>query len=398
MEPPTSTAPFTNTALPAPLMERLTAALGREPVWIVSAPGRVNLIGEHVDYCDGFVLPMAVERRCVIAAVPATGDVGRIRTLTLNETTEIELASKPAAGRGWENYVRGVISGFQERGARLPGFDAVIFSDVPLGCGLSSSASIEVAIATLIEAMTGTIIDPLEKAELCQRAEHEYAGVPCGLMDQYASVMARRNHLLLLDCRTKQSRQVPFADPGLLVLIINTNVKRKLVDGEYAKRRAQCESAAKAMGLASLRDATLEILEGARGAMDESSFRRGRHAITEISRTSAAADAIAAGDWAGTGRLMYASHDSLRDDFEVSCAELDVVVDIAGRIGEAGGVYGCRMTGAGFGGAAVALVRASAGRTVEETIRRSYREQTGLEPYLFASRPAHGAMILRRPD
>ena len=385
-------------AVSSKVLARLESALGRKALWIASAPGRVNIIGEHVDYCDGFVLPMGVERRCVIAAAPNNDGVARVRTLTLGESVEIDLNTTPEVTKGWENYVRGVVAGFQSRGVTLPGFDAVIHSDVPLGCGLSSSASIEVATATLLEAMTGEGIDPLEKTELCQRAEHEYAGVPCGLMDQYASVNARRDHLLLLDCRSKQSRQVPFVDPHLEVLVINTNVKRKLVDGEYARRRAQCEAAAQAMGVGSLRDATLERLAGAKAEMDDLAFRRGRHVITEIVRTEAAAAAVAAGDWARTGELMYASHDSLRDDFEVSCAELDVVVATARKIGAVGGVHGCRMTGAGFGGAAVALVATSRAREIEEQVRRSYREQTGLDPYIFASRPAAGAMIQRRPE
>lgn len=384
--------------MPAGLVARLEAALGRAPEWIVSAPGRVNLIGEHVDYCDGFVLPMAVERRCVIAAVPMAGTVARIKTLTLGESTTIELGTAPAVSKGWENYVRGVIAGFMARGAELSGFDAVVHSDVPLGCGLSSSASIEVATATLLEAMLRDPMDLLEKSELCQRAEHDYAGVPCGLMDQYASVNARRDHLMLLDCRSKQSRQVPFSDPDLQVLVINTNVKRKLVDGEYARRRSQCEAAAAAMGVGSLRDATMAQLDAARDGMDELAYRRGRHVISEIGRTQTAAAAISESDWVRTGELMYASHDSLRDDFEVSCAELDVVVGVARKLGAKAGVYGCRMTGAGFGGAAVALVRTADAREIETLIHRRYREKTGLDPHIFASRPAPGATIHRRPD
>ena len=383
--------------LPVPLLERLESELGCAPVWIASAPGRVNLIGEHVDYCDGYVLPMGVERRCVIAAAPGPEGVARIKSLTLGESVEIELGVRPAPAQGWQNYVRGVLAGFHSLGNKVPGFRAVVYSDVPLGCGLSSSAAIEVATATLLEAILGRVLDPLEKSELCQRAEHEYAGVPCGLMDQYASVNARRDHLLLLDCRSRQGRQVPFVAPDLEILIINTNVERRLVDGEYARRRSQCEAAATVIGVSSLRDATAAMLEAARGAMDVLAHRRGRHVIGEIARTESAAEAVAAGDWTRMGRLMYASHDSLRDDFEVSCPELDAVVEIAREIGPDGGVYGCRMTGAGFGGAAVALVRTDEARAIERQIREAYLRRTGLDPHIFASRPAQGATILRKP-
>ena len=229
----------------------------------------------------------------------------------------------------WANYPAGVLAGFLARGISPGGFDALIHSTVPLGGGLSSSAALEVATATLLEAMTGRTLEPVEKALLCQQAEHQYAGVPCGIMDQFISVMGRKDHLLLLDCRSRRTELVPMSDPSVALLVTNTNVKHELGSGQYATRRAQCEAAAKILGVASLRDATAAMLEQAKSRMEDVVFRRARHVIGEIGRTTQAAREIRASNWTKAGELMYASHDSLRDDYEVSCAELDAVVEIA---------------------------------------------------------------------
>ena len=246
----------------------------RQPRWIVAAPGRVNIIGEHVDYNDGFVLPMAIERYCVIAGGEIQGDTAKVFSVAADDEATISLtAPRPHPSPGhWSNYVAGVIAGFVERGMRPTGFQAVVESSVPYGGGLSSSASLEVATATFLEAMTGTTLGLVAKALLCQKAEHEYAGVPCGIMDQFASVMGQEGHLMLLDCRSQQIEQIPLTDPAITVLIINTNVKHELSGGEYAERRGQCESAARRLGVASLRDATLAQLESQRGAWSQSSF------------------------------------------------------------------------------------------------------------------------------
>ena len=270
-------------------------------------------------------------------------------------------------------------------------------STVPLGGGLSSSAALEVCTATLLEAVTGKKLDPVEKALLCQKAEHEFAGVPCGIMDQFISVMGRENHLLLLDCRSRKTELVPMSDPSVQLLIANTNVKHELASGEYASRRAQCEAAAKILGVASLRDATAEALEDARGKMDEVVYRRARHVIGEIERTVHAAEGIRASNWPTVGQLMYASHDSLRDDYEVSCKELDALVEIAGSIGIKGGVCGCRMTGGGFGGCAVALVKRDAVAEIKKRMAADYKTKTGIEATIFVSRPAAGATVVRGP-
>jgi galactokinase len=288
-----------------------------------------------------------------------------------------------------------VIAGFLARGVKLGGFDALIHSTVPLGGGLSSSAALEVSTATLLEAITGLKLDPVDKALLCQKAEHDYAGMPCGIMDQFISVMGKKDHLLLLDCRSRKPELVPMTDPSKALLIINTNVKHELTGGEYAKRRAQCEQAANILSLPSLRDATADMLLRARGRMEDVVFRRARHVIGEIERTPHAAEAVRASNWTTVGQLMYASHDSLRDDYEVSCPELDAVVEIAQAIGTKGGVIGCRMTGGGFGGCAVALVQSAAVAPISQQIAAAYQKKTGLSATLFGSRPAAGATVIK---
>jgi len=373
-------------------------AFGGQPKWIAAAPGRVNIIGEHTDYNDGFVLPMAIERYTVIAAAPNGSSKIQLQSTSGKGVAIIHLDHplKPERTGDWVNYPMGVVAGFLARGSRPAGFDAFIHSTVPLGSGLSSSAALEVATATLLEVITGKTVDGVDKALLCQKAEHEYAGMPCGIMDQFISALGKKDHLLLLDCRSRETQLVPFTDPEVSVLIVNSNVKHELTGSEYPTRRKQCETAAAALGLPSLREATMSRLEAAKGKMDEVVFRRARHVIGEINRTTDAAAAIRAGDWSKAGSLMYASHESLRDDYEVSCKELDVIVEIARSIGPDGGVIGCRMTGGGFGGCAVALVKTSAVRTISSRLEAEYTEQTGITPSLFVSRPAEGALVIQR--
>jgi galactokinase len=369
---------------------------GHQPRWMVAAPGRVNLIGEHTDYNDGFVLPMAVERHTVMAA-----DRNPRREVTLHSVTTGETATFSVRGRiergqpAWSNYVRGVIAGFQQRGFKITGFDAVIDSSVPYGGGVSSSAALEVAAATLIEAMAGKALDPMEKALLCQRAEHEFAGVPCGIMDQFTSIFGRENHALLLDCRSRKARAVPMNDPTVAVMVINTNVRHRLADGAYAQRRSQCEAAARALQVPFLRDATTQQLKAAQDKMEPVVWRRARHVITENERTLKFAKALQAADWAAVGQLMYASHDSLRDDYEVSCAELDVVVEIARSMGEPEGMIGCRMTGAGFGGCAVALVKTANVSQITKAMDQRYEKKSRHQATIFSSRPGSGARVLK---
>ena len=361
------------------------------PRFVSVAPGRVNLIGEHVDYCGGFVLPMAIERFTTIAATPrsAAGPaVARFHSLVKDETVEIPLAAGPILPLpGWAAYVTGVLAGFQARGLVPPPFDAVIDSTVPLGGGLSSSASLEVAVALLAARMTEATFSPLDLALLCQKAEHEHAGVPCGVMDQCAAALAREGHLLLLDCRSLAIEHVPFERDDVLVLVADTNVRHTLTDGGYARRRADCEAAAEALGLPLLRDATPEAVDGIRAAVGAVVHRRARHVVGEIARTRAAAAALAAGRWPEVGALMAASHASLRDDFEVSCPELDALVEIA--VAQPG-VIGSRMTGGGFGGCTVTLVEEPHAAAASAAIAAGYRARTGRDCTLFTTRPARG--------
>jgi galactokinase len=376
--------------------ELFTRCFGHAPRWAAAAPGRVNLIGEHTDYNDGFVLPMAIERHIVIAADSNTNRQVTLHSVTTGETARFGMRPKVGRGEpGWSNYVRGVIAGFQKAGKKVPGFDAVIESSLPYGGGLASSAALEVATATLLEAMTGQALDPIEKALLCQRAEHDFAGVPCGIMDQFTSILARENHALLLDCRSRTTTPVAMTNPEVTVLIINTNIRHKLAETEYAKRRSQCEAAARALQVAALRDATHKALDAAQKQMEPVVFRRARHVITENERTLQMARAMQASDWPAVGQLMYASHASLRDDYEVSCPELDTVVEIAQAMGEAGGIIGCRMTGGGFGGCAVSLVKTDAVQRITRKLDEAYEKKTGRQTTIFSSRPAAGARVLK---
>ncbi len=370
---------------------------GRAPRFAAAAPGRVNLIGEHTDYNDGFVLPMAMERRTLILAA-ARDDANAVVASTGADSVarfEISPGLKPSEPK-WANYVRGVVVGCLNAGMKFTGFDALVDSTVPLGSGLSSSAALEVATATLLEAVSGTTLDPVKKALLCQKAEHDFPRVPCGIMDQFISVMGQQDHALLLDCRSHATRLVRMSDPGVAVLITNTNVKHELTGGEYAQRRAQCETAAKAMGVPALRDLAMKDLVAAKDRLDPLAYRRAYHVVGENARTTQAADEIAQGVWASVGRLMLKSHASLRDDFEVSCAELDILVELAQElVTKEGGVWGARMTGGGFGGCTITLLRADRAAAVAEHLHKGYRARTGIEPTFFLSRPAAGAGVVR---
>lgn len=374
---------------------------GRPPQWLAAAPGRVNLIGEHTDYNGGYVLPMAIDRYTAIAAgerlavAGAEAAVAEIYSADVGEAARIRLREPLQPGDiPWARYVEGVVAGCAQLGWEIPPFEAVIHSSVPLGGGLSSSAALEVATATLLEAICQRTLDPVEKALLCQRAEHAYAGMPCGIMDQFSSVLGREDMLMLLDCRSQEVQHVPLADPDVAVVIANTNVKHELTGGEYAQRRRECEIAHAALGVSLLRDASSADLDAAQDRLDPVVFRRARHVISEISRTMAAAEALARADWPTVGELMYASHASLRQDYEVSCAELDLLVDMAHSLGASGGVIGSRMTGGGFGGCTVSLVRSVAVPAFMSELARRYREATAIEATLFSTRPAQGAMIL----
>jgi galactokinase len=358
--------------------------------FLVVSPGRVNLIGEHTDYNDGFVLPLAIDRGLRIAV--RRRDDGRA-VLTSDRAAgvvEIDLAAPLQPGRtDWGRYVEGVCAGYRRLGWDLPGFAAAITADLPSGGGLSSSAALEVGMATAIEALCGRSLAAVERALLCQRAEHEFAGVPCGIMDQFAVALAQPGAALLIDCRDRETSDVPLGDE-VAVLVIDSGVSHALADGGYAARRRECEAAACGLGVRSLRDVTLLAWRAAERTLPEPDRRRARHVVTENVRVLAFAAAARGGDWATAGRLMNESHASLRDDFEVSCRELDLICEAVAPLE---GVHGCRMTGGGFGGCAVALVDAVRAGAVVAAARAACAAALGAEPALFLTRASAGARV-----
>ncbi|HZQ79811.1 MAG TPA: galactokinase [Acidimicrobiia bacterium] len=340
---------------------------GRPPEGVWRAPGRVNLIGEHTDYNDGFVLPVAIDRSVVVAA-GRRGD-GVLRCWSTGDRSEPVARPLsevgPGTSTGWSAYVEGVAWVLLQQGVAVPGVDLAIHADLPAGAGLSSSAALEAAVALALTDLAspgagGAGPDRVALALAGQRAETEVVGMPCGLMDQMAVLCARAGHALFFDTRTMETEQVPFdpAAAGLTLLVIDTRVKHQLAGSPYAERRRACERAAAALGVPALRDATLDGLETARaaGTLDDVTFRRARHVVTENARVLEVVDRLRRGQLAAIGPALAGSHRSLRDDYEVSCPELDLAVDTA----VATGAVAARMTGAGFGGSALALVPVAA--------------------------------------
>lgn len=367
---------------------------GSAPVLLSRAPGRVNLIGEHVDYCGGLVMPLAIDRYTVIAGRPTGERVIRIHSSLLNETAEIPIRAQIQPGPpSWANYVRGVIQICFERGLPRVGWTATIESSVPSGAGLSSSAALEVAVAGFLEAVSGMQFPPKDKALICQEAEHRFADVPCGVMDQFASVFGEEDRLILLDCLTNTVRWIPFDSGDVRILVINTHVKHELSDGEYAVRRNQCESAAQALATRTLRNVTAESLADRSSSLDPIQLKRAHHVVTEINRTSSMASALERKDWDGVGQLLRQSHESLRTDFEVSCPELDLVADSCNQLPASSGMIGCRMTGGGFGGSCIALVRTHAIELAQQTVIRAFQASSSPQPSFLLTRPSPGASV-----
>lgn len=365
------------------------------PECVAAAPGRVNLIGEHTDYNDGFVLPMAIDRYTVVAGSkrPDGETTARLFSVTMEPAIELPIEADGAELEGWAKYVRGVIDVYREAGVAVPAFDAVIDSTVPLGGGLSSSAALEVSLALVIEKLADAPQEGAARALLCQKAEHQ-AGTPCGIMDQFSSALCVADHAMLLDCRSQQPKMAELTDPDVTVLITNSNVKHELTGGEYAERREQCEAAAEALGVKALRDVTMEQVLAAEEDLGGLPFKRARHVVGENTRTERAAEALSASDWETFGRLMYESHAAMRDDFEITTPEIDKLVEIAQSIGPAGGVIGSRMTGGGFGGCTVTLVRSEHAKTVAATLSERYQAATGIQATCFITRPAQGGRLL----
>jgi len=381
------------------VVDRVAAAFAQRfdgaPQFVVRAPGRVNLIGEHTDYNDGFVLPMAIDRAVWIALRTRSDRRVFAYSLDMPHHADFSLDSLERGGPGWHEYLKGIAWALQEAGHVLHGWDGVIAGDVPIGAGLSSSAATEMAVARAFCAVSGLDWSPPAMALLGQRAESRWVGVNCGIMDQMISAAGRAGHALLIDCRTLETEPVPVP-PGTAVLVLDTSTRRGLVDSAYNERRAQCDAAARALGAAALRDVRLEQLAAAadRRLLDEITFRRARHVVTENARTLEAATALRGLDAAELGRLMIASHVSLRDDFQVSSPALNAMVACA--LGEPG-CYGARMTGAGFGGCAVALADAGAAQALAGRVAACYGAITGLAPSVYVCQAADGAGLVEGP-
>jgi len=351
---------------------------GCPPTHCGIAPGRVNLIGEHTDYNNGFVFPMALPM--VTVSVGKMTESGSCRIVTNsdikgedNKVTEINPSQPEKGSIQWANYAKGVIANFHDKNALKSGFDAAIVTSVPIGGGLSSSAALEVSFYTLLEELTGNLAgNKKDKALACQKAEHDYAGMPCGIMDQFVSIFGQKANAVLIDCKHVQAEAIPFDDPNVNVLIINSNVKHKLTGSEYPERRAKCFEAAKLLGIPSLREASAEKIVEIKDLFkdDDVMYRRFKHVVTENDRTERAADALQAQDYVTFGQLMVESHNSLKNDFEVSCPELDELVELAMKCE---GVFGSRMTGGGFGGCTVTLVEKNFTQKVIDAVKAGYK-------------------------
>lgn len=368
-----------------------------EPDVTVCAPGRVNLIGEHTDYNEGFVLPMALPLATVIVGSKIQGyesvvmttskhvDSPRRAIIEMPDKRALICICKPGKPK-WANYIKGVIVNYI---GNAPTFQAVVCSSVPVGSGLSSSASLEVATYTFFDALNGpNNVLPTNKALACQKGEQDYAGVPCGIMDQFISVMGKEDHALLIDCRSLTSTLIPLADPNIVILITNSNVRHELTGSEYSTRKKQCQEAALLIKKISLRDANYDDIKYLRSInTDKEIIKRTTHVISEIERTLGAAEALKEKNYNKFGEFMTESHTSLRDDYDVSCPEIDDLVKITLEVE---GVLGSRLTGGGFGGCTVTLVYNHVVPTLIQHIKENYKHT----PTFYICKPSHGARIL----
>ena len=360
---------------------------GRKPEVIAEAPGRVNLIGEHIDYSEGFVLPFAIADRAYAAIAARSDGLVRIASHQRKEKIfSIDISDvKPGSKGDWEKYVLGVLWSL----GITKGVDILVDGSVPSGAGLSSSAALECSVAVGLNALFSLEMSKQDLARATQKAENDYVGMPCGIMDQSVSLMGQAGAALLLDCRDLTTESIPFdvASAGLELLIIDTQAHHALVDGGYAERRAACESVAGKLSIPSMRHLTLEVLETNREKLTATEFIRARHAVTEIARVLEAVTALRASDFATLGKLINASHASLRDDYAVSCPELDVAVAAS----VAAGAMGSRMVGGGFGGSAIALIKASDVQKTKDAVLAAFEAKGFKKPRFFTSLPSAGA-------
>jgi galactokinase len=366
------------------------------PPQISFAPGRVNLIGEHTDYNEGFVFPMAIARGVAVAFRPRGDRLIRARSIAVGTTRDLSLDALETTSRAdWVAYVAGVAGAFPFGGRDLPGLDLVVAADLPIGAGLSSSAALEVAIARAFTAAAGTNWDPEAAARLCQKAENEFVGIHCGLMDQFASAVSREGCALLLDCRSLHWVPIPLPTAAAVV-VMDTGVRRRLAASAYNERRAACDSAVAVVrkldeSVRALRDVNRDLLASARSQMSDLVFRRARHVVEENERPPALATAFREGDLEAAGRLIDDSHASLRDLYEVSCPELDLLTDLARNHPAC---HGARMTGAGFGGCAIALVEREAAYDFARQMAREYGNRTSLPTWAWVCDAEEGARLV----
>ncbi|WP_318493868.1 galactokinase [Photobacterium leiognathi] len=368
-----------------------TAVLGYQPSHLIQAPGRVNLIGEHTDYNDGFVLPCAINYQTVVAAAPRTDNIIRVVSVDYDNATDEFDLTQPIEfqqDKMWANYIRGVVKCLLERGFTFTGADIAVTGNVPQGAGLSSSAALEVVIGQTFKVLYNLEISQADIALNGQQAENQFVGCNCGIMDQMISAEGRENHAMLLDCRSLETQAVSMPE-DMAVVIINSNKKRGLVDSEYNTRRQQCEEAARIFGVKALRDVTIEQFNAKAHELDELVAKRARHVITENDRTVEAAAALRNHDMKRMAELMAQSHASMRDDFEITVFEVDTLVEIVKDvIGEQGGV---RMTGGGFGGCIVALVPPTLVDDVKAAVETKYQAATGLKESIYVCQAKDGA-------
>lgn len=366
---------------------------------VFSAPGRVNLIGEHTDYNDGFVLPMAIDKEIIMLAQLRNDKEVRAYSLDYNNEVIFSLVDLEFEQENmWVNYLKGVMDEYQKLDYYLQGVNLIFTGNIPRGSGLSSSAALEVVTAYMLATLNNLDIKPVEMALLCQRAENEFVGVNCGIMDQYISRLGKEGHALMIDCRSNEYELVPFTSNDYRILICNSRVERGLVDSEYNKRRKECEKAIEYFAskvdhrVKALRDVTPEELKKYGNGLDDITYWRTKHVITENNRVLTAVVALRNKDFNTFGKLMIESHTSLRDDYQVSCKELDILVDLAMA---QEGILGARMTGAGFGGCTVNLVHKDKVEEFITNVSRGYQEKTGIEPEIYVSIPADGAKKLQ---
>jgi len=363
-----------------------------------SAPGRVNLIGEHTDYNEGFVLPMAIEKKIIMLGQLRNDRLVQVFDLVYKAEAKFSLDSlAPLKKDTWTNYLMGVMDEIQKTGHPLQGANLIFISNIPQRAGLSSSAALEVVTALTATKLNLLEIKPVEMAHLCRRAENNFVGVACGIMDQYVSCLGQKNYALFIDCRSNNYEPVPFKDHNYQVVICNSKIQRGLVNSEYNKRKEECKIAAEFFNhklnrkIRTLRDVTIDEYKKYQAQLPEVIAHRARHVISENYRVQTGVRALREGNYFAFGQLMMESHQSLKEDYEVSCAELDLLVDLALK---QEGILGARMTGAGFGGCTVNLLRREYIDAFEKTIKQGYKKITGILPDIYVTLPAEGAKVI----